>query len=83
MQIILGYSGLGLVSIAVFVTLLITCLRLLNKVPLRYTVDTGKQEIDHRAVNFTLRLALTFGIGAIIAGLFLIAALFLFVRVLV
>ena len=46
------------------------------RVPPRFTIDTNKkEEIDHRVVHFTLRLALTFGIGAVIIGVLIVAAL--------
>ncbi len=63
------------VAIVVFGVLLGASFLLLRMVPPRYTVDTNKEEIDHRVVHFTLRLALTFGIGAVIIGILLVAAM--------
>ena len=63
------------VAIIVFGVLLIVSFLLLRRVPSRFTLGTDKEEIDHRVVHFTLRLALTFGIGAVIIGILLVAAL--------
>ena len=62
-------------AIVIFVMLLGVCFLLLWRVPSRYTRSTDKEEIDHRVVHFTLRLALAFGIGAVIIGVLLVAAL--------
>ena len=62
-------------GIVVFLVLLGVSFLLLRRVPPRYTIDTDKEEIDHRVVHFTLRLALAFGIGAVIIGVLLVAAL--------
>ena len=66
------YLWIVIGTIAVF---LVVFYFLLRRVPPRYTIDTGKEEIDHRVVHFTLRLALAFGIGAVIIGVLLVAAL--------
>jgi hypothetical protein len=64
------------ISIVVFCVLLGASFLLLRMVPPRYTVDTNKkEEIDYRVVHFTLRLALTFGIGTVVIGVLLVATL--------
>ncbi len=68
-----AYLGIAGVIVATFLGV---SYLLLRRVPPRYTIDTNKkEEIDHRVVHFTLRLALTFGIGAVIMGVLLVAAL--------
>lgn len=60
----------------IFVVLLGAPFYLLSRVPPRYTIDPDKkEETDHRVVHFTLRLALTCGIGAVIIGILIVAAL--------
>lgn len=75
MQTVTGYVISLIVAIGVFGVLLIVSFLLLRRVPPRYTIGTDKEEIDHRVVHFTLRLALTFGIGAVVIGILLVAAL--------
>lgn len=61
-------------AMVVFGVLLVLTFVLLKRVPSRYTTDSRKEEIDYRVVHFTLRLALTFGIGAVIIGILLVVA---------
>jgi hypothetical protein len=65
------------ISLIVFGVLLGVSLFLVLRVPPRYTIDK-KKEIDYRVVLFTLRLALTFGIGAAVVGTLLVASQFVF-----
>lgn len=74
MQTVTGYVIPLVVAIVVFLVLLGVSFLLLRRVPPRYTIGTDKEEIDHRVVHFTLRLALTFGIGAVIIGILLVVA---------
>jgi len=60
-------------SLVVFGVLLGVSIRLLLRLPPRYSIDK-KEEIDYRVVLFTLRLALAFGIGAVIIGTLLVAS---------
>lgn len=71
MQTVVAMVGV----VAVFGVLLALSCKLLKRVPSRYTTDSRKEEVDHRVVHFTLRLALTFGIGAVIIGILLVAVL--------
>lgn len=61
-------------AMVVFGVLLVLTFVVLNRVRWHYTSDSSKEEIDHRVVHFTLRLALTFGIGAVIIGILLVVA---------
>jgi len=68
-----------IVSLIVFGVLLVVSIRLLSRLPSRYTIDPAKkEEVDYRVVLFTLRLALAFGIGAVIIGVLIVASQFLF-----
>lgn len=59
-----------------FVVLLGVSIFFMLRVPPRYTIDPDKkEETDHRVIHFTLRLALTLGIGAVIIGILIVAAL--------
>ena len=62
-----------IIAIGVFVVLLVVPFILLLIVVPRFTADENKRE--YRVVHFVLRLALTFGIGAVIVGILLVAAL--------
>ncbi len=77
---LIGFGTLIGIGLIVFAVLLWFCYKLLQRVPLRYVTDASKkEEIDHRATLFTLRLALAIGIGAIIIiGGLLVIALYLF-----
>lgn len=62
-----------IISLIVFGVLLYFSIRLLSQLPSHYTIDPArKEEVDHRVVLFTLRLALTFGIGAVVIGVLLV-----------
>ena len=65
------------ISLIVFGVLLGVSIRLLLRLPPRYSIDE-KKEIDYRVVLFTLRLALAFGIGAVVVGALLVASQLLF-----
>lgn len=71
---------MGMVIGSVFFGVLLgVSILLLRQVPPRYTIDTDKkEEIDYRVVHFTLRLALAFGIGAVIIGIVLVSSQLLF-----
>lgn len=61
------------IGLALFGILLVVSVLLLLRVAPRSVTD-GEQR-DYRIVHFTLRLALTFGIGAVVIGVLLVAAL--------
>jgi|GEM_PF-5729287 len=65
------------ISLGVLGVLLGISLFLVLRVPPRYTIDK-KKETDYRVVLFTLRLALTFGIGAVVVGALLVASQLIF-----
>ena len=66
----------GLISAAsVFAVLLVLSFKALNRLSGSSTTDSPKADTDHRVVHFTLRLALAFGIGAVIVGILLVAVL--------
>jgi hypothetical protein len=65
------------IGVGIFVVLLVAPFYLLSKVPSRYSID-NKKETDYRVVLFTLRLALTFGIGAVVVGALMVASQFIF-----
>lgn len=65
------------ISLGVFVVLLVVSLFLVLRLPPRYPIDKRK-EVDYRVVLFTLRLALAFGIGAVVIGALLVASQFIF-----
>jgi hypothetical protein len=65
------------IGIGIFVALLFAPFYLLSKVPPRYSIDKMK-ETDYRVVLFTLRLALAFGIGAVVVGALLVVSQLLF-----
>ncbi len=56
-----------------FVVLLGVSILLLLRVPLCSSTD--KEQTNYRVVHFTLRVALTLGIGAVIVAVLLVAAL--------
>ena len=56
-----------------FAVLLGVSILLLLHVPLRSSTD--KEQTNYRVVHFTLRVALTLGIGAVIVAVLLVAAL--------
>lgn len=74
MQTVTGYVIPLVVALVVFAVLLGVCIFLLLRVAPRTSTD--REQTDYRVVHFTLRVAFTFGIGAVVTGILLVAALF-------
>ncbi len=74
MQTVTGYGNSLVVAISFFVVLLGVSIFLLLRVPLGSSAD--KKQTNYQVVHFTLRVALTLGIGAVIVAVLLVAALF-------
>lgn len=77
MQTVTGHVISLVVAILVFGALVGASFVLLRKVSPRHTIDNSKVEIDHRVVYLTLRVALTFAIGAAVVGVVIVTALLL------